>query len=390
MKEIFDVAVVGGGLHGLSAAMHLARESKRVVILEKSWSGRHSSGATAAGVRSLGRDQGELDISLEALDMWQHIESLVGDDCGFAPKGQICIAETPAALAALQSEIDDLQARGHRHAVMIGPEEIRKRIPALKAECLGAAMAPKDGAADPHRTLAAFRRSCLAAGVVIREGCGVSKMMRQGAEWRIVTTQGDQLTVPLVVNAAGAWGSKIAAMAGDDIPIGLKASMMIVTERLRPFVDPVVASYGRKLSFKQADQGGLVIGGGIQGDADFNAETSHVRFGRLARGAKDATTLFPCIEGVKIVRTWAGLEATPSDYLPIIGPSENGPGVFHVYGFSGHGFALVPVVGAIVTDLILRGNTSRNISALQAQRLMKGRATESSTAVDGAAPGGTE
>jgi sarcosine oxidase subunit beta len=373
MKEIFDVVVVGGGLHGLSAALHLARASQRVVVLERSWSGRHSSGATAAGVRSLHRDPEELDIAIEALEMWQHIESLVGDTCGFAPKGQICIAENPVALDVLQGEIDDLRVAGYRHAMMIGPEEVRRRIPELGVNCLGAAIAPGDGAADPHRTLAAFRRSCLAEGVVIREGCGVDDMVRCGADWRIRTSHGDQLTVPIVVNAAGAWGSKIAAMAGDDIPIGLKASMMIVTERLRPFLEPVVASYGRKLSFKQADQGGLVIGGGIQGEADIDAETSHVRFARLARGAKDAVTLFPCIDGVKIIRTWAGLEATPSDLLPIVGPSENGPGVFHAYGFSGHGFALVPVVGSIITDLVIKGSTSRAIDGLQAKRLMKDR-----------------
>jgi sarcosine oxidase, subunit beta len=370
MKTNFDVVVIGGGLHGLSAALHLARESQRVVVLERSWSGRHSSGATAAGVRALGRDPGEIEITVEALDMWQHIEEIVGDGCGFAPKGQICLAEDPVALEKLHGEIDDLRAAGYTHANIIDPKEVRKRVPALRVNCFGAAIAEIDGAADPHRTLAAFKKSCLAAGVTIREGCGVDGMVRRGSDWEIITSQGDRLVVPVVINAAGAWGSKIAAMVGDDIPIGLKASMMIVTERLRHFLDPVVASYRRKLSFKQADQGGLVIGGGIQGEPDLDAETSYVRFARLAKGAKDATTLFPCVDGVRIVRAWAGLEATPEDHLPIVGTSVHGQGVFHAYGFSGHGFALVPVMGAILSDLVIRGSTNRNITALQASRLM--------------------
>ncbi len=370
MNSIFDIAVIGGGLHGLSAALHLARNQKRVVILEKSWSGRHSSGATAAGVRSLGRDLAELDIAIEALQMWQSIDELVGDSCGFFANGHLQIAEDETALATLKNQVGLLQKKGYRHTIMIDAGEVSRRAPALKANCLGAAIAPNNGSADPHRTLAAFKRSCLEAGVVIREGCGVKAIERRGQDWTIDTDDGAKITAPLIVNAAGAWGSKIAAMVGDDIPLGLKASMMIVTERLEHFLDPVMSSVGRQLSFKQAEQGGLIIGGGIQGVADLGAETSHVRFAHLARGAKDATTLFPCVEGVRIVRAWAGLEATTSDHLPIIGQSENGSGVFHAYGFSGHGFALVPVVGAIITELVLHGTTSRNIGGLQPRRLM--------------------
>ncbi|ACD20835.1 NAD(P)/FAD-dependent oxidoreductase [Paraburkholderia phytofirmans] len=370
MKHIFDVAVVGGGLHGLSAALHLTRRSLRVLVLERSWSGRHSSGATAAGVRALGRDMAELQVSLEALEMWRNIEKLVGDDCGFAANGQMRIAEHEKALDALLQGVNRLHANGYKHEVMIDPAEVKRRVPALGVRCLGAAFTPGDGAADPHRTIAAFRKSCLLEGVTISEGCGVSSIERTGLDWTITKSDGGTTTVPMIVNAAGAWGSEIAKMVGDDIPMGLKASMMMVTERLNPFLAPVVSSYGRQLSFKQADQGGLVIGGGIQGDADLPAETSHVRFGRLAKGAKDAVTLFPSVREVRIVRTWAGLEATTSDHLPIIGASENGPGVFHAYGFSGHGFALVPVVGAIMADLVHRGSTTRDIEGLQASRLM--------------------
>ena len=49
--EPFDIAVVGGGLHGLSAALHLARAGRRVAVIERRWTGRHASGATAAHCR---------------------------------------------------------------------------------------------------------------------------------------------------------------------------------------------------------------------------------------------------------------------------------------------------------------------------------------------------
>lgn len=163
-------------------------------------------------------------------------------------------------------------------------------------------------------------------------------------------------------------------MMGDDIPLGHKASMMIVTERVAPLLKPVVSVVGRPLSFKQSDQGTLVIGGGLQGSADIEAQRSLVNFAELAKGARAATDLSPSISPLRIVRTWAGMEAKTEDHLPVIGASPNASGVFHAFGFSGHGFQLVPVVGAILADLIVHGGTNRPISALSAERLMQRQA----------------
>jgi sarcosine oxidase subunit beta len=368
-NRAYDVVVIGGGLHGLSAALHLARGGARVVVVEKHWVGRHASGATAAGVRTLNRDRGELDLSLEAMDMWHDMAALVGDDCGFHANGQVCVAENPAALQRLQARVEGLRADGYTHEEIIGPDELRRLLPELSAHCLGASIARRDGAADPHRALRAFRDSALQAGAELVEHCGVLAIERRGSDWR-VAGEGREWTVPAVVNAAGAWSARIAALVGDDIPLATKSSMMMVSERLRPFIKPVVAIMGRSLSFKQSDQGTLVIGGGLQGIPDLDKETSTARMRVLAKGARAATDLFPAVRDIRIVRVWAGLEAKTEDLLPVVGPSPHAQGVFHAFGFSGHGFELVPVVGAAMADLVLRGHTARAIQQLGAQRLM--------------------
>lgn len=369
-QQTFDVAVIGGGLHGLSAALHLGRAGKRVVVLERHWVGRHASGATAAGVRTLNRDRRELDLSLQSMALWPQLQDIVGDDCGFHASGQICVAENEASLAKLRERVEALQRDGYTHEELIDRDELRKWLPTISPHCVGASLARDNGAADPHRALKAFRFSAQQAGVTLYEQCGVQAIERSGKDWTLTTPRG-KWTVPIVVNAAGAWSARIAAMVGDDIPLATKSSMMMVSERAEPFIKPVVSILGRSLSFKQSDQGTLIIGGGLQGVPDLDKETSTARMGILAKGAKAATDLFPGVRDLRIVRVWAGLEAKTEDLLPVIGPSPNAPGVYHAFGFSGHGFQLIPIVGITLAELILNGRTDRPIEALDARRLMK-------------------
>lgn len=366
-----DVVVVGGGLHGLSAALQIARRGRRVHVLERAWVGRHASGASAAGVRTLGRDPAELAISMESKAMWHAIPDLVGDDCGFHVHGQIRIAESEADLAKLEARMLLTRGLGYRHEELVDRNELRRLVPRLSRHCMGALIVRDDGAADPHRTLRAFRRAAQAAGVVVREGCGVQAIERRGDRWALRAGH-EEFVAPSVVNAAGAWAGRIASMVGDDVTLRTKASMMIVTERVAPVLQPVLGCAGRPLSFKQTDLGTLLIGGGRQGVPDLDRETSTVRLEELAHSAQAVCELFPTLAEVRITRAWAGLEATTPDMVPVIGPALNAPGVVHLFGFSGHGFQLIPVAGSIVADFVVRNATERDVGRLQVARLMAG------------------
>ena len=367
MTDVADALVIGGGLHGLSAALQLARRGLSVILLERSRIGRHSSGASAAGVRTRGRARAELPVSLAAMEMWHHIEELVGDDCGFHAEGQLEVAETEAELDALRRHVAALRRDGFTNEEIIDAVELRELVPALAPHCLGAALARHDGAADPHRTLTAFLRSAREAGVVVKEGVGVSQLAFQNGAWRL----GDEsrsFEAPLLVNAAGAWAGQIAAMAGDDIPLGTKASMMIVTERVAPIVRPTISSAGRKLSLKQTSQGTILIGGGQQGRPDLHMESSEIDTRHLARSAAAAVALFPSVGPLRIVRSWAGLEAKTTDNVAVAGLSPSAPGLMHLFGFCGHGFQLVPALGIAAAELLLSGRSTVDLSALTPER----------------------
>jgi glycine/D-amino acid oxidase-like deaminating enzyme len=78
--------------------------------------------------------------------------------------------------------------------------------------------------------------------------------------------------------------------------------------------------------------------------------------------------LFPVMRGAHIVRCWAGIEARMPDDIPVIGPSSTGEGVFHAFGFSAHGSAHGPIVGAIIAELITGGKTNVPIAPFRIDR----------------------
>lgn len=366
-----DALVIGGGLHGLSAALQLARRGLTVHLLERTRIGRHASGASAAGVRTLGRAPAELPISLAAMEMWHHMEELVGDDCGFDGSGQVKVAENERELSDIKQKVDRLRCDGFTHEEIINAAELREMVPALAHHCVGARVVRKDGAADPHRTLRAFLQSAIAAGVQIHEGADVTSVERPNGVWRLGTSC-STFEAPLLVNAAGAWAGRIAAMAGDEIELDApKASMMIVTERVAPFIRPTVGAVGRRLSFKQTRQGTVLIGGGQQGRADLDAETAEIDGRAIARSAAAALVLFPAVAGLRVVRSWAGLEAKTRDNVAVAGLSPTHPGLMHLFGFSGHGFQLVPALGIATAELLLDGRCDVDLTGLAPGRLME-------------------
>src|SRR5690606_33303278 len=137
--------------------------------------------------------------------------------------GQICVAENAAALEKLETRVNGLRAAGYTHETLLSPDELRRMLPSLSPHCLGASYAARDGAADPHRALRAFRRSAVEAGVTLIEHCGVTAVTSTEHGWRVTGDDAREWSAGAIVNAAGAWSARIAAMVGDDIPLATKS-----------------------------------------------------------------------------------------------------------------------------------------------------------------------
>ncbi|QPC42786.1 FAD-binding oxidoreductase [Kaustia mangrovi] len=362
-----DVIVIGGGLHGCSAALHCARGGLSVAVVEKDTVARHASGVNAGGVRRLGRHMAEIPISVASMALWHRIEELVDDDCGFQPAPQIKVAESEADLAALAEREARLRAAGYTHEELLDRDRLFAFLPALSPHCVGGLASLGDGFAEPYRTTFAFARKARALGVVFHEGTLVEDIVPAGNGFEVKTSRGT-LAGARLVNCAGAWSGRFAERLGEPVPLEPMAPMMIVTARVAPFCEAVVGATARPLSFKQMPNGTVVIGGGRLGSSNLATGRTDIDFRELARTARTAAEIFPVMADQRIVRCWAGIEGRMPDDIPVIGPSSTTDGVVHAFGFCGHGFQLGPAVGSIVADLVATGRTDMPIEPFSIRR----------------------
>ena len=376
MSRSADVVVIGGGIHGCSTALHLALRGLKPILVEKDYAGRHASGVNAGGVRQLARDLAEIPLSISSMEIWEQIEELVGDDCGFTSHGTVLVAETDEELAGFKARVDDLRMRGFVHEELIDRAELRRLVPAVSEHCPGGVVSRRDGAADPFRTTQAFRRTAVEKGAEILEDVTVTGLERVGDVWCVETSDGP-IEAPKVVNAAGAWADRIAAMLGEPVPLTVVAPMLMVTSRVPAFIDPVVILRGRKLSFKQLANGTVVIGGGHLATPYRDRNETVLDWDKLAISARTVWELFPAMREATIVRAWAGIEAYMPDGIPVVGKSSTSEGVFHQFGFSTHGFQLGPGTGAMMAELVATGSTNVPIDGLEIERFRPQAARQS-------------
>ena len=362
-----DVLIIGGGLMGFSTALQLAMRGRRCVVLDKDSPGRHASGVNAGGLRTLNRHPAEIPLAVNAARMWQDIESLVDSDCDTLFPGQIRVAENAEDMQVLEERAAMIHALDFDHEEIIDRDELYKLVPALAPHCEGGLICRSDGYGRPFHALDAFRRKAYSIGVDYHASARVDAIEHKNDEWRVSTPKGE-FRAPVLVNCAGAWAGRVAAALDEPVPVKPGAPMLMITERLPRFIEPVIGAAGRKLSFKQMQNSTLMIGGAHMAELNFEHQTSDMNWAKLAVSARSVMALFPQLENVRIVRTWAGIEAFMPDNLPVISRSSTSPNAYHAFGFSAHGFQLSPVVGKIMSQLILDGKSTLPVGAFSISR----------------------
>lgn len=361
-----DVCIVGGGLVGCSTALHLARDGLRVVLMERDSVGSRASGVNFGGVRRHGRHPAELSLAIRSRALWGRMAELVGLDCEFLPSGHLKLALEAADMADLEAWLP--VGRDHGIPVeVLGRAALRRRFPWLADAAAGASFCPDDGQANPRLAGPAFARAAVRAGAVIRQGAAVTAVESAGAGFVVQAADGAEVRAAVVVNAAGAWAATLAAHHSEPVPLVPVAPQMFVSEPAPYVIEPAFGMVGGALYLRQIPRGNVIFGGGrgvVSGDGLVSRPVADVFRDTVSLAGR----LVPHLRGLPVIRSWTGIEGNMPDGLPVVGPSDTRAGLFHAFGFSGHGFQMAPAVGAVLADLIVRGATETDITAFRIGR----------------------
>ena len=363
-----DVAIVGGGIVGASAALALRRLGLSVTLLERDFCGSRSSGVNYGGVRRQGRSLAQLPLAQRAHGIWARLPELIGQGGEYIRCGHLKIARSQADLASLEAYRERSRGFG-MDLQMLDGRTLRERYPWLGAHAVGGSLCPQDGHANPRLVSPAIARAAARLGAVIHEQCRVDGIAHDGSVFVLTTATGLELRAPFLLNCAGAWSGAIAAQFGEPVPMVPAHPVMAVTEPLPLFMNLSLGVEGGGIYARQAVRGNCVIGG----SRGFAIVAERARPSREAISLVLARTveLLPRLRHAHIIRSWSGTEGYLPDHEPVIGPSATRPGLIHGFGFAGAGFQTGPAAGEVLAELVHAGASSTLIDAFSISRFSR-------------------
>ena len=351
-----DVIVLGGGLMGTASAYFLARRGARVTLIDRNRIGTGATVASFGNIRRTGRHLSQLPLAHRSLRLWGEAEKMLGRDVEFRATGHIRLIFDEDSLADMRA-----YARAARPGGLeldeLGPREIRARFPGLGPEAIAASFSPQDGSGNPRLIAPAFAEAARKLGVQIVEDAEVDTITNTGSGFLVTTSKG-KFAAECLLNTAGAWGARIAAQFGEEVPLDAYGPQMGVTEPLPHRILPVVGIWTRDKDYgaylRQVERGNIVFGGAAERvPVDLDPGHAVADPTRLPLQLRAVARLLPAIAQVAVIRTWSGCEGYVRDMLPVMGRSATTPGLFHAFGFSGHGFQLGPGVGDAMAELVM-------------------------------------
>ncbi|HEY1421738.1 MAG TPA: FAD-binding oxidoreductase [Candidatus Dormibacteraeota bacterium] len=370
-----EVAVVGAGVHGASAAFHLASRGVKVTVIERGGAASGPTGRSSAICRAYYTNRYLARVAKNSLDMFRSFSELTrGRECDFHAAGALYLH--PDADAAGLAEAARYMNSIGTSVKVIAPEQLHDEFPLVDPEGIGiSAWEENAGYADPVATTAGLLARAVDLGATARlHVTAVRLQERSGGGAVLSLANGDEVECLRLLIAAGPWTKGLAAELGVALPLAVERHYVATIRWPRaaemPWVHADVAGgyYCKPEGVDQYCVGPLTA----EPEAEPDAEVAGIQAEESHRMAALATHRVPALRDAVSTGGWASLYDVSPDWMPVIG--EIAPGVFVDAGTSGHGFKLAPALGADVAGLVLGAEVERDLGQFSPARFGSGEA----------------
>jgi glycine oxidase len=365
--ETAEIAIIGGGVIGLTIARALARRGVQdVVVIEKNQFGREASWA-AGGILAPQVETGESDeffrLACASRDLYpQFAAELRAEsdvDVEFDTTGTLYVGFTDQDEAELRRRLEWQQVEGLRAEWLTG-EDARRMEPCLSETVRCALRFPDDYQIENRKLLEALIVANQERGVHLVSACGVLSLTFEDMRICGVETSNGFISARQVVMAAGAWSSTINLP--ETIAIEPIRGQMLCFKSEPKFARHVIYS-SRGYLIPRHD--GRLLAGSTAERAGFDKRVTEDG----TRAIKSlAGEIAPVVNGMPILDSWAGFRPRSADGLPVLGSSETVKGLFYATGHYRNGILLAPITGELIADEIIAGTRSSIPKAFLPQR----------------------
>jgi len=374
-----DMIIIGGGIHGVSLAFHLAQKGVKPIILEKEFIAAGATGRSGGLVRMHYDLAPESHLAWISFQYFRYWSEVVGGVSGFTRTGFLQFVDADSG-KALRANVQMQQEIGIP-TFLIDGDDVKRLAPALYTDDIQiAAFEPESGYADPSSCTSTLMDRAREGGAKLIQDCEVFAISSRNDRIQGVKTNQGGFSAPIVVNCAGAWAAKIGNMVGLDLPIDTwrHDTMFIRRPMELKSEHPAAIDFPNSMYFRP-ETGGLTlvgleddnpIGEAPEGDCD------HSKPGFVGRAIDRICKRIPGMDGGSMHSSHGGYDGITPDQRAILG-SAGPEGFYLACGFSGTGFKIAPAVGACMAELIVEGEAkTADISAFNIERFSEGKMLE--------------